>query len=142
MKMKKHQHGNCENCSDDLSPFQMSRRHFLSRTGTGFGVAALSTLLPGCGGIGESTGSLSGSSSYLPHHAARAKRIIYLFQSGGPAQMELFDHKPLLSKREGEELPASVRMGQRLTGMTANQASFPLQGSNCHRSKHQRPRPD
>ena len=61
----------------------------------------------------------------MPHFAPRAKRIIYLFQSGGPAQMELFDYKPLLKERMGEDLPASVRMGQRLTGMTANQAAFP-----------------
>ena len=53
------------------------------------------------------------------HHAPRAKRVVYLFQSGGPAQHDLFDYKPLLNERNGEELPDSVRQGQRLTGMTA-----------------------
>ena len=53
--------------------------------------------------------------------APRAKRVIYLFQSGGPSQLELFDYKPTLRQMNGQELPASVRMGQRLTGMTAIQ---------------------
>ncbi len=61
----------------------------------------------------------------LPHHAPKAKRIIYLFMSGGPSQMELFDYKPHLQKVAGEELPESIRGGQRLTGMTSTQASFP-----------------
>ncbi|MDP6444321.1 MAG: DUF1501 domain-containing protein, partial [Pirellulaceae bacterium] len=60
------------------------------------------------------------------HHAARAKRIVYMFMHGGPSQMDLFDYKPQLDKRRGAELPDSVRMNQRLTGMTANQASFPV----------------
>src|SRR5690606_29275388 len=59
----------------------------------------------------------------------KAKRIIYLFQNGAPSQLESFDYKPLLRKMMGQELPASVRMGQRLTGMTSNQESFPLVGS-------------
>src|SRR5690606_37021571 len=63
------------------------------------------------------------------HLVPRAKRVIYLFQSGGPSQLELFDYKPTLRNMNGEELPASVRMGQRLTGMTAHQKSFPLAGS-------------
>jgi hypothetical protein len=62
----------------------------------------------------------------LPHFAPRAKRVIYLFQSGGPAQMELFDHKPQLKERAGSELPDSIRQGQRLTGMTAGQTTFPV----------------
>lgn len=61
--------------------------------------------------------------------APKAKRIIYLFQNGAPSQLETFDHKPLLNKMHGEELPASIRMGQRLTGMTSNQEKFPLVGS-------------
>ncbi len=114
-------------CCDELNPVQMTRRHFLSRTGNGIGVAALSALLPGC--FSEQTQVAESGFRSLPHYAPRAKRIIYLFQSGGPAQMELFDYKPLLRERQGEELPASVRMGQRLTGMTASQPSFPLQGA-------------
>ena len=122
-------------CCEDLNPVQMTRRHFLSRSGAGIGVAALSSLLPGC----FSDTSISTEESVrrlVPHFAPRAKRIIYLFQSGGPAQMELFDYKPLLKEREGEELPASVRMGQRLTGMTANQSSFPLQGAIAQFRQH------
>ncbi len=65
----------------------------------------------------------------LPHFAPKAKRIIYLFQNGAPSQLESFDYKPLLSKMRGEELPASIRMGQRLTGMTSGQKKFPLVGS-------------
>ena len=65
-----------------------------------------------------------------PHYPAKAKRVIYLFQSGGPSQMELFDPKPMLEPHRGEDLPASVRGGQRLTGMTAGQARFPIAPSH------------
>ena len=64
-----------------------------------------------------------------PHRKGRAKRIIYLFMSGGPSQLETWDYKPLLNERHGQELPDSVRMGQRLTGMSGNQSSLPLAGS-------------
>ena len=64
-----------------------------------------------------------------PHLAPKANRIIYLFMSGGPSQLDLFDYKPLLNKLNGQDLPASVRMGQRLTGMSGNQATLPLAGS-------------
>ncbi len=64
-----------------------------------------------------------------PHHTPKAKRVIYLFMSGGPSQLDLFDHKPMLNKMNGEDLPDSVRMGQRLTGMSANQAKLPMAGS-------------
>ena len=84
-----------------------SRRGFL-------GQLALASLLKGKGGLPA-----------LPHHAPKAKRIIYLFMSGGPSQMELFDYKPHLEKVAGDELPESIRKGQRLTGMTSTQASFP-----------------
>lgn len=108
---------------------QMNRRHFFSRLSMGIGGAALASLLGvGCasqrsGGIGRS--AFSGVLG-APHHAPKARRIIYLFQSGGPSQLELFDYKPTLEQRRGEELPASVRMGQRLTGMTAYQKQLPL----------------
>ena len=114
---------------------QMNRRAFLSKTSIGLGSAALSSLLglnffrSGNNGIiHHENGGLNGILNTL-HHPAKAKRIIYLFQSGGPSQIELFDYKPLLNARRGEDLPASVRMGQRLTGMTSNQESFPLVGS-------------
>src|SRR6476620_7823016 len=64
-----------------------------------------------------------------PHHAPKAKRIIYLFMSGGPSQLDLFDHKPKLNELNGQDLPASVRGGQRVTGMTAHQATLPMAGS-------------
>ncbi|RMG29458.1 MAG: DUF1501 domain-containing protein [Bacteroidetes bacterium] len=114
-----------------------SRRHFLSRCSLGLGAAALSSLLPGCS-IQTSAPAVAGHGGVLPapHHFARAKRVIYLFQSGGPAQMELFDYKPLLRERQGEELPESVRMGQRLTGMTANQKQLPLVGNHWDFRQH------
>src|SRR5688500_14275731 len=71
-----------------------------------------------------------------PHLAPRAKRIIYLFMAGGPSQHDLFDHKPLLNTRNGEDLPESVRMGQRLTGMSGHQATLPLAGSIFKFAKH------
>lgn len=72
----------------------------------------------------------------LPHIAPRAKRVIYLFQSGGPSQMDMFDYKPLLNKMNGQQLPDEVRQGQRLTGMSANQASLPLAGSIFNFAQH------
>jgi len=70
------------------------------------------------------------------HHVPRARRVIYLFQSGGPSQLDLFDEKPLLRTMNGEELPDSVRKGQRLTGMTAHQKQFPLAGSQFTFARH------
>ena len=110
---------------------QVNRRHFLSRLSLGIGGAALSSLLPGCQIDPDFTGpssidtGLSGILNNL-HHLPKVKRVIYLFQSGGPSQIDLFDYKPKLKKLFGEELPDSVRMGQRLTGMTAYQESLPL----------------
>jgi hypothetical protein len=72
----------------------------------------------------------------LPHFAPKAKRVIYLFQNGAPSQLDLFDYKPMLNERFGEDLPASIRMGQRLTGMTADQAKFPLAGSTFKFSQY------
>ncbi|QDV06160.1 hypothetical protein Poly30_16650 [Planctomycetes bacterium Poly30] len=71
-----------------------------------------------------------------PHHAPRARRVVHLFMSGGPSQIDLFDHKPILQSRNGEELPESVRKGQRLTGMSGNQASLPLAGSHFPFARH------
>jgi hypothetical protein len=109
---------------------QMNRRHFMSRMSLGLGSMALGNLL-GCSsnaGTGPAIDPMSGVLDKL-HFAPKAKRVIYLFQSGGPSQMDLFDYKPMLEKMHGEELPASVRMGQRLTGMTSGQSSFPLASS-------------
>ncbi len=74
--------------------------------------------------------------STLPHFAPKAKRVIYLFQSGGPAQHDLFDYKPLLNRMHGENLPEKVRGEQRLTGMSSNQSSLPLAGSKYKFSRH------
>jgi Protein of unknown function (DUF1501). len=105
----------------------INRRKFLSRLSLGIGSVALGSLLvPDLFGGGSEEEMLAAG---LPHFAPKAKRIIYLFQNGAPSQLDLFDYKPLLQKMQGEDLPASIRMGQRLTGMTANQAKFPLAGS-------------
>jgi hypothetical protein len=104
-----------------------NRRRFLSRLSLGLGSVALGSLLiPDLftGGMGD--GDLPPG---IPDFAPKAKRVIYLFQNGAPSQLESFDYKPKLREMMGQELPASIRAGQRLTGMTANQASFPLVGS-------------
>ena len=102
----------------------MNRRDFFGRFGLGLGGAALGSLLAGAAAPGPFSGVLPAG-----HLAPRAKRVIYLFMSGGPSQLETFDYKPELVKRTGEDLPASVRMGQRLTGMSAQQATLPMAGS-------------
>lgn len=105
----------------------MNRRHFLAKTSLGVGSAALASIMNPFSGLAASDPSRGVLGS--PHFAPTAKRIIYLHQSGGPSQIDLFDHKPLLNKMQGQELPESIRGGQRLTGMTSNQSSFPLVGS-------------
>jgi hypothetical protein len=102
----------------------LTRRHFFGRAAAGIGAAALAGLLgEDLRAAGPATpAGLSG----LPHFVPRAKRVIYLFQSGGPSQMELFDYKPRLRELAASELPDSVRMGQRLTGMTSGQTTFPV----------------
>src|SRR5881227_3508589 len=102
----------------------LTRRQFFGMASAGIGTAALATLLSedlrGAGG--GAAQALPG----LPHFPPTAKRVIYLFQSGGPSQMDMFDYKPRLTDLRGSELPASIRMGQRLTGMTSTQAAFPV----------------
>src|SRR5581483_10388797 len=98
-----------------MEPLLLTRRYFFGRLATGLGIPALANLLAA---DAAATGGLPG----LPHHPPKARRVIYLFQSGGPSQMDLFDYKPGLKERRAAELPDSVRMGQRLTGMTATQA--------------------
>ena len=117
--------------------FAMNRRDFFGRFGLGMGGAALFGLLKR-----ESVAAPAPVANPFngildaPHFAPKAKRIIYLFMSGGPSQMDLFDYKPLLNKMNGEDLPASVRMGQRLTGMTGYQARLPLAGSIFKFAQH------
>ena len=100
----------------------LTRRYFFGKAGAGLGVAALSTLLGDDLRAAGNEGALPG----IPHFAPTAKRVIYLFQSGAPSQMDLFDYKPRLTDLAKTELPESVRMGQRLTGMTSGQTSFPV----------------
>jgi Protein of unknown function (DUF1501) len=112
-----------------------TRRQFLARSAGGLGVAALATLLgedaAGFAGA-ESTGGLPGFPQFTP----KAKRVIYLFQSGAPSQIDLFDYKPKLQDFHASELPDSVRMGQRLTGMTSRQANFPIAASKFKFAQH------
>ncbi len=123
-------HDDCQ-CTGDAPLDGLNRRQFLSRFGMGLGAMALGELM-----CGESARANTAPAPLSTHFPARAKRVIYLFQSGGPSQLDLFDYKPLLNERNGEELPDSVRRGQRLTGMSSNQATLPLAGSVFPFSQH------
>lgn len=119
--------------------YSMNRRAFLAKSAIGIGSAALISLF-GCSDSSNSAPeqmirSIGGALGDL-NFAPTAKRVIYLFQSGGPSQLELFDYKPLLDKMRGKDLPAEVRMGQRLTGMSSGQESFPMVGSPYAFSQH------
>jgi hypothetical protein len=92
----------------------------------GIGIAALASLLDRDLRAQAAPAKAHGGLDGLPHFAPKAKRVIYLFQSGGPSQIELFDYKPRLTEFQGQDLPESVRKGQRLTGMSASQSSFPV----------------
>ena len=121
-------------CTGPEPWFRLSRRECLNRLALGLGGMALGELL------GEAaTTAPSAPVADAPvgcHFAPKAKRIIYLFQSGGPSQLDLFDYKPLLNQKHGEQLPDSVRRGQRLTGMSGNQSSIPLAGSPFKFQQH------
>jgi hypothetical protein len=112
----------------------LNRRHFFGRSATGIGVAALATLLDGERTSGASTAAAD-SAGFL-RFPVKAKRVIYLFQSGAPSQMDLFDNKPRLHEFQGIELPDSIRKGQRLTGMTSRQSSFPVAASRFRFARH------
>ena len=107
----------------------LTRRQLMGRTSWGIGTAALASLLSRDAAAETAKGQRVLGKSYgtLPatHFAPTAKRVIYLFQSGGPSHIDTFDYKPELRKHHGEELPASIRMGQRITGMTSGQKAFP-----------------
>ena len=110
---------------DSINKLQtlLNRRHFL---GGALGAAALCSLRgEPLHGQAPGRAALAGMPG-LPHFAPKAKRVIYLFQGGGPSQMDLFDYKPQLEKWNGKDLPDSVRNGQRLTSMTAAQTAFPI----------------
>ena len=101
---------------------RINRRIFLRQSAGGMGLAALA--------------SLAGNAPAAPAPTAKAKRVIYLFQSGAPSQADLFDPKPGMEKRRGEDLPASIRMGQRLTTMTSGQGKFPVAPSAFKFKQH------
>jgi len=105
----------------------LNRRHFLRRSASGLGAAALAHLLgQDLVAAGAQTVSAAGAGGAQPHFPPKAKRVIYLFQSGGPSHLDLFDYKPLLAKVNGSDLPPSIRQGQRLTGMSSSQERFPV----------------
>jgi len=99
----------------------LTRRQLFGRAATGIGVAALASLMGESQAHAATRGALPGL-----HFAPKAKRVIYLFQSGAPSHLDLFDYKPQLQQHYGIDLPASVRMGQRITGMTSGQKTLPV----------------
>jgi uncharacterized protein DUF1501 len=119
----------------------LTRRQLFGLSAKGIGIAALTSLLKDSGlafpaadeaGRDPKTGGLTG----LPHFAPKVKRVIFLHQSGGPSQIETFDYKPSLDKLHGTELPDSIRHGQRITGMTSGQSSFPCAKSLFKFNQH------
>ncbi|HEV3298182.1 MAG TPA: DUF1501 domain-containing protein [Planctomycetaceae bacterium] len=122
----------------------MTRRYFFGRAGTGIGVAALASLLDQgrvFGSITGQAGSLGQSSADQgvlgqPHFPARAKRVIYLSMNGAPSQLESFDYKPNLNDLFDDDLPDSVRMGQRITTMTSGQSRLPIAPSIFKFNRH------
>lgn len=107
----------------------MTRRHFFGLSAAGIGTAAL-------GSIMSPQAFASGGTIAQPHFTPKAKRVIYLFQSGGPSHLDLFDYKPAMNKLRGTEIPDSIRGDQRITGMTSGQASFPVVPSIFKFSQH------
>ncbi|WP_254507066.1 DUF1501 domain-containing protein [Anatilimnocola floriformis] len=111
----------------------LARRQFLGGAAAGLGATALAGLLNpqlfGAPGKIPDKGKPRLGALAATHFAPKAKRIIYLVMSGGPSHIDLFDYKPQLKQHQGEELPASIRMGQRITGMTSGQKSFPCASS-------------
>ncbi len=116
--------GECHNYSQlSENPLTMTRRQFFGKSAKGLGGVALASLLnENLFSAQSPVGGLPG----FPNFAPKAKRVIYLFQSGGPSQIDMFDYKPNLNEVHGQEVPDSVFNGQRLTGMTAGQTSFPV----------------
>jgi hypothetical protein len=113
----------------------LTRRRFFGMAGrtmtAGLGATALASLLSSAAGATAGAG-LAG----VPHLPAKAKRVIYMHMEGAPSQLDLFDHKPQLRARYNQDLPDSVRQGQRLTGMTSGQARFPVAPSIFRFSRH------
>jgi len=110
---------------------ELNRRQFLGGAGLGVGAIAASSLA-----APSSAAAPSGGAFAAPPVQPRAKRVIYLFQSGAPSQIDLYDYKPRLADLARQELPESVRQGQRLTTMTSGQGSFPLAPSVFRFARH------
>lgn len=117
-----------------MNTFPLSRRAWLNRFANGIGGVALADLL--LRDQANAANALERGVMTDFHHEPKAKRIIYLFMSGGPSHLDLFDYKPTLNKRHGEQIPDSVRGTQRLTGMSGNQSSIPLVGSPFKFAQH------
>ena len=151
------QHPLCTDCENPVTPLDFpiprtlkqewaaleTRRRFLGRSGKVLGWAALAGLFAELGRMRYAAAadaveaSTKGTSNLgLPHFAPKAKRAIYLFMSGGPSQMDLFDYKPNLAAQFNEDMPDSVRGNQQLTGMTAGQAHFPVAPSHWPFRQH------
>ena len=117
-------------CSSTGDSIPRSRRQWLSELSLGLGSLAATEL------AGRSSALANRGILQSTHHRPRAKRIIYLFQSGAPSQIDLYDQKPVLQQQHGQELPDEIRQGQRLTTMTGSQASFPLASSPFRFQQH------
>lgn len=118
-KEKRIEHGDLKGLYNSID-----RRNFLGKTAMGIGALALQQLIAPFSAKGSTMEEQIMQA--LPHIAPRAKRVVYLFMAGGPSQFETFDYKPKLRNLFGSQLPDSVRKGQRLTGMSANQAGLPV----------------
>ena len=124
---------------DLLSDYQrlLTRRQLFGRSATGVGAAALASLMNPTLFAADAAKPV-GVPGVLPtlHFSPKVKRVIYLFMSGGPSHIDLFDHKPKLKEFHGQELPASIRMGQRITGMTSGQKVLPVASSIFKFAQH------
>src|SRR5215469_12545763 len=145
------QHPLCTDCEDEITPMDLpipsglktewsaceSRRQFLGRAGKVLGWAALATLFGEAATHHRVFASAANPENVrLPHFAPKAKRAIYLFMSGAPPQVDLFDYKPNLAMQFDKDMPASVRGNQQLTGMTAGQARFPVAPAHWPFNQH------
>src|SRR5215831_285688 len=151
------QHPLCTDCENSITPLELpipsglkqewaaveTRRRFLGRSGKVLGWAALAGLFSELGLRSLARGAVTNAASPstanilgLPHFAPKAKRAIYLFMSGGPPQMDLFDYKPNLAAQFDKDMPDSIRGNQQLTGMTAGQARFPVAPSHWPFAQH------
>ncbi|MFG0332068.1 MAG: DUF1501 domain-containing protein, partial [Maioricimonas sp. JB049] len=113
-----------------------TRRHFFGRSASGIGAAALASLVNPQAFAAPSSNAEKAGVLGEPHFAPKAKRVVYLFMSGAPSQMDLFDHKPEMDEWYDKDLPDSIRQGQRLTTMTSGQKRFPIAPSKFKFAQH------